>query len=168
MRQQAYETVTEVAWTEPSKLVRPSKLLGYVDDPKAFFAAEKRRIWDKVGDLSEFHVTGNRILVAMWTTEQEYRTKGGVFIHSPDTTKDESKWQGRSGLVLKLGPHAFKSDDQVQFTPEECCDVGDWVVLRPSDGVRFRMWGAPCEQECVLLESERGIRSRITRPDIVW
>ncbi len=164
MRQHAYETVTEAGWTEPSKPVRASKILGYVDDPKAFFAKEKRRILDKVGDLHDVRVTGTRILVAMWTTEEEYRTKGGVLIHSPDKTKDENKWQGRSALVLKLGPHAFESDEQVQFSPEECCAVGDWVLCRPSDGVRIELW----HQECVVLESERGIRAVLDRPDAVW
>ena len=165
--QQSYPVAAaKVLSTEP--VVRASKLLGFVEDPETLFREEKRRIFDKVGDLSKFRLTSNRILVAMWTTDREYRTKGGVLILSPDKTKDETKWQGRSGLVLKIGPHAFESDDQVQFAPEECCEIGDWVVFRPSDGVRFQMWHGEYEQECVVLESERGIRAIIDRPDAVW
>jgi co-chaperonin GroES (HSP10) len=144
--------------------IRPTKVLGYVTDPDTLFEAEKKLIWDAVGDLSDIRIPLNRILVALWITKEERRTESGLIIHSPDSTKDEHKWQGRSGLVLKMGPHAYQSDDQVTFLSEDRCDVGDWVLLRPSDGVRINFY----QHECVLLESERGIRAVLNRPDLVY
>lgn len=68
----------------------------------------------------------NRLLVAVFI--QPERTKSGLIL--PDKTLDEAKFQGKAGLVLKLGPMAFKFDDEEQISAPE---VGDWVFFRAAD-----------------------------------
>ena len=142
---------------------RKSNLLGYVADPDALFAKEKRLILDKIGDLSGIRIPLNRILVAIWTTEQERRTESGLILHTSDKSKDENKWQGVSALVLKMGPHAYESDANVTYLPEDKCEVGDWVMFRRGEGVRVEVWN----HECMILE-EASIKAILDRPDAVF
>lgn len=143
--------------------VRRSHLLGYIQDPESFFEREKQKILDAIGDLSGIRIPLNRILVALWITKEDYRTPGGILIASPDKTKDENKWQGVSGLVVKMGPHAYESDENVVFYYEDKCEVGDWVMFRRGEGVRVEVWN----HECILLE-EPSIKMVLDRPDAVY
>jgi hypothetical protein len=78
--------------------------------------------------------------------------------------RDEDKWQGVSGLVLKMGPHAYEENDAIEFRDEDRCRVGDWVMFRRGEGVRCRIW----KEECILLESERSVKMILPRPDLVF
>ncbi|HEX3587782.1 MAG TPA: co-chaperone GroES family protein [Candidatus Angelobacter sp.] len=144
--------------------MRQSRLLGYVENPVQFFEREKRRVLDQVGDLYDIRVPLNRILVAIWTTKEERRTEGGLIIHTSDKSKDENKWQGVSGLVLKMGPAAYAENDAITFCENDKCQVGDWVLFRKGEGFRVEVW----QQECVMLESERAIKAILDRPDAVF
>jgi co-chaperonin GroES (HSP10) len=127
-------------------------------------AAERRALFDKLGDLSEFRVTMNRILLAVWVRPNTRQLANGAVFHLPDSHVDEDKWQGVSALVVKMGPQAFESDASVQFTPDDRCDVGDWVLFRKGEGFRVQVNG----HECIMLDSERGIKAVIPRPDVVY
>lgn len=70
----------------------------------------------------------NRVLVA--TFIEPARTAGGII--KPDRTLDESRFQGKVGLVLKLGPMAFEFDDPEHLRSEKP-RVGDWIFYRASD-----------------------------------
>lgn len=148
----------------PIHAARSSEAMGYVEDPETFFAAEKRRILDDVGDLSAIRVPLNRILIALWVRPSERHGPGSVRIIIPDKVIDEDKWQGVSALVLKMGPHCYEANDAIEYQPEDRCAVGDWVMFRRGEGFRTRIWG----RECVILESERGIKMVLPRPDVVF
>ena len=161
------DTMVGVAPKAAAKLVklpRKSRLLGYLEDHEAYFAAEKRKIWDQVGDLSEFRITYGRILVAEWWTEDAQRLadRKSVIIR-PDQTNTNAKYNGLTGLVLKLGPHAYEDNEHIAWHLDEVVKVGDWVAFRRGDGLTIEIWG----QTCVLLENEHAIRAIIDRPDIV-
>lgn len=97
------------------------------------------------------------VLVAIWVRPN--RTAGGVEL--PDSFKDEDVFQGKTGLILQLGPEAFKDDDRHHYPVKP--RVGDWVAYRVSDGWPFFLGSQPCR-----LVNERGIRMVLSRPDVVY
>lgn len=64
-------------------------------------------------------------------------------ILKPDKTIDEDKYQGKVGLVIALGPLAFKDDERTTFGGLTV-KVGDFVVFRQSDGLRLAIDNAHC------------------------
>ena len=68
-------------------------------------------IMKNVGDLSSVEIFNNQILVAIYIRPE--KTSGGVLL--PNQTRDEDKWQGKMGLVLKKGPSAFVDESQNWF-----------------------------------------------------
>src|SRR6266700_6513322 len=95
----------------------------------------KKAITDQLHNVDEIEVFHNLVLVATYI--QPDQTKGGVFL--PNNTLAEDRFQGKCALVLKLGPLAFKDDKVAKFGGVKV-EVGDWVVVRPSDG--FELYNA--------------------------
>jgi co-chaperonin GroES (HSP10) len=88
------------------------------------------------------------------------KTQGGIII--PDKPKDEDRFQGKIGLVIAMGPGAFKDDAVAKFHGQTI-SVGDWVLVRPSDGMEMFYNG------CSLrLFQDVDIRKRITDPSKYW
>jgi hypothetical protein len=71
------------------------------------------------------------------TTGSERRTAGGIIVIDKDGgTGSEDKFQGKVGLVMKMGPIAFQEDPDHQWggvTPR----VGDWVIINVSQTFSF-------------------------------
>jgi co-chaperonin GroES (HSP10) len=112
----------------------------------------KSEIWKAVGDLSDFQLFGNEVLVAIYIRPQ--KTSSGIFL--TDNYRDEDKWQGKVGLVLKKGGTSLvESTDMV--------DVNDWVLFRPSDG-----WGLTVNGVMCRLLDDRVIRGRPLKPDTIY
>lgn len=80
-------------------------------------------------DIEMFH---NKVLVATYIEPE--KTKGGIIL--ADRTLQEVRFQGKSALVLRLGPLAFKDDNIAKFGGVELKE-GDWVMVRPSDGLEL-------------------------------
>ena len=93
-------------------------------------------------------------------------TAGGIII--TNKTRDEDKWQGKVGLVLKKGPSAFV-DESNQWFRDVKVEVGDWVVSRPSDGwsLTYNNRETGDEVLCRLID-DTFIRSTIPHPDSVF
>jgi co-chaperonin GroES (HSP10) len=72
--------------------------------------------------------------VVVMTYVSPTRTAGGII--RPDQTKDEDRFQGKIGLVVAVGPGAFKDDGIAKFHGKKI-KVGDWVYTRYSDGLEF-------------------------------
>lgn len=84
-------------------------------------------------------VQRNRVLVASYV--HSVRTPGGIIM--PDKTLDEDRYQGKVGLVLKLGPIAFRFDEDPEG--KKAPKVGQWVLYRPADTWEIGLGeGAPC------------------------
>ena len=111
-----------------------------------------------IGDLSGVTIMSNQILVAIYVRPNV--TKGGIII--TDKTRDEDKYQGKVGLVLKTGPTAFKEEDGKWFGGETV-QPGDWVFFRVSDGWSIDINGYPCRIMDDVL-----VRGKVTHPDLVW
>ncbi len=118
----------------------------------------KQEMLDKIGDISKVEVFHNQTLVMVYIRPD--RTASGLYL--ADKTRDEDRFQGKTGLVLKKGPLAFVDDETNKFHGQDV-NVGDWVFYRVSDGFPITING----QLCRLLE-EVHIKGRINEPDTVY
>jgi co-chaperonin GroES (HSP10) len=115
---------------------------------------------ERIGFIEDFQVPLNQVLLGIYMMPE--KTKSGLFL--ADDTREESKWQGKACLVLKMGPIAFQDDEKFSFhgfAPT----VGDWVVVRPSDGMKIDI-NQP-KGHCMLV-SDTQIKMIIPSPDAVW
>jgi len=115
----------------------------------------------KIGDVSAIEVCHNQVLVAIYMRPEQ--TKGKIIL--TDATREEDRYQGKVGLILKCGPKAFDDPTGVWQWPQDL-GVDDWVYFRVSDG-----WGvtvnANRENLCRMLDDIH-IRGRIENPDDIW
>ena len=88
--------------------------------------------------------TGYHILIAVPSIEE--KTKGGII--RPDQLRQLEKTASIFGLVLAVGPDAYK--DEAKFPSGPWCKVDDWVVFRSYSGTRFIVNG----QELRLINDD--------------
>jgi hypothetical protein len=89
-----------------------------------------------VGDFSGLEVAAQRVLVAGYVAPPRMmKGPAGEMIpwYSSDTELMEGRFQGKVGLVLKVGSLAFV-DDAVNKFGGFRVDPGEWAVFNPSDG----------------------------------
>ena len=126
-------------------------VMAHTSDPKADLLKE-------IGDISNVEVFNNQVLVAIYIRPEQ--TKGGILL--TNNIRDEDKWQGKIGLVLKKGPSAFVDDSKNWFNGIDV-EINDWVVFRPSDG-----WGLTVNGNMCRLLDDTVIRGRVTHPDTIF
>lgn len=135
----------------------PATLMVYDEDPKL-------EILDRVGELNDVEVFGSDVLVALYIRPE--KTKSGIILS--DSTRHEDKWQGKAGLVLKLGPTAYLDENGEKFRD---ISEGDWVVFRPSDGwpVTLRAANSVSSKDAVACRviTDINIRMRVSSPDAI-
>jgi co-chaperonin GroES (HSP10) len=118
----------------------------------------KKAIFDIVGDLSGVHLMADTILIGTYIRPQ--KTAGGII--RPDMNVAEDVWQGKAGLVLKLGPAAFQDTTEYSFGGDTA-EVGDWVVYKVGDAWSLNIKGYPCR-----LLRDVSIRLKVDDPSIVF
>jgi co-chaperonin GroES (HSP10) len=114
-------------------------------------------ILKKVGDLSEIDIMYNMVLLACYVKPE--RTKGGIIL--TDQSKEEDIWQGKTGMVLKLGPDAFQDDNETSFNGQKA-GVGEWVVFKVGDAWQVQVRDWPCR-----LVRDSSIKMKIKDPSII-
>lgn len=114
-------------------------------------------ILKKVGDLSSLIVMYNMVLLASYVAPE--KTKGGII--RPGSNIEEDIWQGKTGMVLKLGPDAFKDDDDMDFHGQTALK-GEWVVFKLGDAWKIQVREWPC-----LLVRDSSIKMKVTDPAII-
>lgn len=118
----------------------------------------KKVIHDELGDISEVELFHNQVLAAIYIRPE--KTKSGLYLSN--NTREEDKWQGKVGLIVKTGPDAFKDETGKWFNGVDI-NVGDWIYFRPSDGWQITVHGVLCR-----ILDDTDIRGRISAPDVVW
>ena len=118
----------------------------------------KEEIFSSVGDLSEIELFNNNILVGIYI--RPTKTKSGIIL--TDDTVEQDKFQGKMGVVLKMGPTACVPDDSGWFKNFKF-EVGDWVIFRPSDGWSVAYNSHPCR-----IMDDVVVRGRVKYPDSIW
>ena len=110
-----------------------------------------------VGDLSGIDIMYNMVLLAAYIRPNV--TKGGII--RPDENQEEDVWQGKVGLVLKLGQDAFIDDDEVSFHGQSA-EIGDWVVFKVGDAWQIQIRDWPCR-----LVRDSSIRMKVADPSLI-
>lgn len=119
-------------------------------------------VFAKVGSLDRCDVFHNQILVAVYNRPSELDIGGGKKIFLADKTRDEDKYQGKVGLVLKTGPLAFVGKDKDEFAGQNVAR-GDWIAFRVSDGWSLEINGQLCR-----MIHDVDAKLRIPTPDFVY
>ena len=117
----------------------------------------KKAIFDTIGDISELEIFGVQILVATYIVPE--KTASGIYL--TDKQREESKHQGKVGLVLKIADGAFVDGEGAKFNGKTI-QVGDWVMYFIQDGHSCSVNG----HHCRMLEDVH-IRGRVSNPDLV-
>ena len=84
----------------------------------------KKVILDDMGDISNVKLFNNQVLVAIYLRPEQ--TSTGVWL--PEKNRDEDKYQGKAGLVIKLGPLAFDEAND-NFFKDVDVKLHDWVYF---------------------------------------
>ena len=123
-------------------------------------ADPKKAILKAVGDLSEQEVFADLVLVGTYIRNE--RTAGGI-IRPIDNVK-EDEYQGKVGLVLKVGPLASDYDPTTGINDGGInAKIGTWVVYAIKDGWPVQINGTPCR-----FVPYSKLRMRITDPNLVF
>lgn len=129
-------------------------------------------LWDAAGDLSDYEVFHNLVLVATYIAPPKV-LKGpngeDIILHQTDRSHEEDRFQGKTGLVLKTGPVAFVDDGVAKFGGVTI-KPGDWVIYRPSDGHELFIRDRSKNNEglsCRLIE-DTFVRGRVKDPSLVY
>lgn len=121
-------------------------------------ADPKKSILDDLGSIDDVEIFNNQLLVAVYIRPE--KTKSGIYL--TDKNRDEDRYQGKVGLVVKKGSQAFVDDTNAWFK-DYSVDLHEWVVFRPSDGWSITINGTLCR-----ILDDINVRGRIQSPDCVW
>jgi co-chaperonin GroES (HSP10) len=110
--------------------------------------------------IENIHLTGAQVLLGIY--RRPTKTAGGIEL--PDSYRDEDIYQGKAGLILKIGPVPIDKDDD-DFFGGRFPKVGDWVVYRPSDGFPMDFGD---KQKCRILQDRRQIKMIVNEPDLIF
>lgn len=121
----------------------------------------RKEITDKVQSyVDEIQLTGAQVLIGIYVRPE--KTAGGIML--PDQYREEDIYQGKAGLILKMGPIPFDEEDR-EFFGGKLPQAGDWVVYRPSHGYPLQLEN---KVDCRILEDRRLIKAIIPRPDMIF
>lgn len=125
---------------------------------------ERQKIWNQV-DMAEIEAIplfGGRLIVAKWIRDKI----GKIFV--PKAAQNEDLYQGKVGLVLKVGPMAFEDDANHNWYGMRA-NVGDWVMFGHSDGADFDYSknGTHDRVPCKMLD-EVHVQAILPRPDFAY
>lgn len=107
--------------------------------------------------IDGFEPLAAQMLVAIYVRPN--KTASGLYLS--DRTVQEDVYQGKVGLILKMGPLAFKDDATHSFGTVRP-KVGDWIVYRIGDTFPFVLG----KQNCRFVE-DVAVKAIIQKPDVV-
>lgn len=119
----------------------------------------KDKILGDLGDISDIELLNNQVLIAVYMRPEQ--TKGGLYL--PDKHRDEDRYQSKVGLIVGLGPSAFREGEDGNWFGGKVFAVGDWVLFRPSDGWNITVSNVPCK-----ILSDTQIKGTVKDVDKVW
>lgn len=123
-----------------------------------------KSLLEAAGDLTDYEIFHNLVLVATYIAPEKVGS-----LYMPDRRIDEDRFQGKIGLVLKVGPTAFVDDGAAKFGGLTV-DHGDWVVYRPTDGFEVFIRDRRKTNEglsCRLIE-DVFVRGRVSDPSLIY
>jgi len=127
-------------------------------DPREDIREDVGAVTDTIDPL------GAGVLIVMYERGKgkgEAKTAGGIIL--ANKTLDEDKYQGKAGLVMKLGPIAFTDDASHQWG-DRVPRVGDWVMVNVGDSFAFDL---PGDRRACIVE-DVNVKAILRHPDMVW
>lgn len=119
----------------------------------------KKAIMEAVAPkLSGVTPMGDMVLIGTYIRPQ--KTAGGII--RPDSNVQEDVWQGKVGLVLKLGQDAFEDTADYGFNGQRV-DIGEWCVYKGGDAWSLMVNGYPCR-----LVRDVNIKLKIDDPSVIF
>lgn len=118
----------------------------------------KSKVMEKIGDLSEIEIPYNQVLLATYVRPE--KTKGGIIRTASNV--EEDIFQGKVGLILKVGKDAFRDDGDYVFNGFSF-QPGEWGVFKVGDAWSVSIKDVPCR-----IVRDTNIRLKIKTPDIVF
>ncbi len=116
----------------------------------------KKHILQQVGDYpAEIEIWGRGVLIAVYIRPL---VKPGSMIQSTAEQQKEDQFQGKVGMVLALGPDAFKGEPgwlEGQFGKAPVPKVGDWLFCSANDGITLQVAGSGAERVMDKLPHRR-------------
>jgi hypothetical protein len=104
--------------------------------------------------LDTINVTLNRVLCAVYIGYEKMAS--GLYRSSDNIAEDI--WQNKAVLVLKLGPMAFRSTNDITFG-DAVPKPGDWVTFKIGNASQIELNDFPCR-----ITLDHYIESRIEDP----
>ncbi len=158
-----------------SGLMMPTKALVLpggikpISDKKEAFQFDDEKYWvdltmQMAGPMDDIDLFYGQVLVAKHIRE----TVGTMRLVASEQTKLEDRYQGKVGVVLKLGPLAFKTDTHRNFggaMPQ----IGQWVMYGSSDGRDADLIGIDglTHIPCRILEDAE-VKGVLKYPARIW
>lgn len=131
---------------------------------------QKKLLFDIFKDaLSGMELFGSDMLVATYVRSKILKkialVGGGTFnLQGTDNTSQEDIFQGKAGLVLAMGPNAFKWDRFNAKWEGPSAKVGDWVMFRFAEaGMDVDVCGVYCR----FVDSAH-VRGVVNDPALVY
>jgi hypothetical protein len=124
----------------------------YAQDPHKAIAEFVKPFLDQV------HIGPAKLLVA--TYRQPEKTAGGLF--KTQKYLEEDKYQGITGLLLKMGPLSFTDDNKVKFGSFKASPF-QWVIYKPENGRATELRGLHCR----IIE-DVSIDAIVDEPELLW
>ena len=118
----------------------------------------REKLLKEIGNISDIEIFNNQVLLAVYIRPD--KLKSGLYM--PDKTRDEDRYQGKVGLLVKRGPAAFM-DDGEWFSGLEFTENKDWLVFRPSEGWQLTVNGVLCR-----MFEDVDLKGRVPHPDRVY
>jgi hypothetical protein len=119
----------------------------------------RERTMGKIKDyLDIFHPTLDGVVVAIYARPSKI---GSILLS--DARTQENTWQGKTGLIVKMGPDAFVDKPEKDIIFEQKAKVGDWVCFSVQDGWIMQIAGVFCR-----FLRDRSIKMVLDRPDVVY
>ena len=169
-------------------MAQPLQLLHDVDPAQEIVA-------DSAELLASFQIRPYDVLLVMYQRELiagEKRLKSGLFLADNGAgTMREDSYQGKVGLVMKVGASAFTDEPDTKEPDTMAPDgtviagkvivgkhtwkgflpkVGDWVVVNVGDTFGFELPKLPWlpSGRKVRIVDENLVRAIVPEPDVVW
>ena len=117
----------------------------------------RKEILAKIGNsLDGFEILNNEVLLAIYMRPK--MTKGGIML--TPRVLDEDKYQGKVGLVVKVGPSC-------DF-PTVPIALHDWVMIKASDSLALDLLATDDKEINCRLVMDKFIRVKLQTPGMVW
>jgi co-chaperonin GroES (HSP10) len=110
--------------------------------------------------LDGIEIGGEDLLVGIFIPDANAKTAGNIIL--PEQYLKEYRWQGTAGLVLKIGPLAYNTEETKDWYAKAPA-VGDWVMFDVKTGHQLLLGKQPCR-----LVPARYILGKLANPMLVF